>query len=179
MASASELADRMRAGDLSAREAVGAAVARMEARNPAMNAVVDDLSGPAMAEAARLDEVFSASGPVGPLHGVPITIKENIDMTGCATPNGVAGFKDIIGPADSPFAANLKNAGAVVIGRTNTPEFSFRGTTDNPLHGRTFSPWNDWASAGGSSGGAGGSGAATRGAPAISCHFNDGPHSRA
>ena len=168
--SACDLADRIGAGEISARDAVGAAVARMAERNPAMNAVVDDLSDAAMEEAAHLDEVFAASGPVGPLHGVPITIKENIDMTGRPTPNGVAGYKDIIGPSDSPFAANLKRAGAVVIGRTNTPEFSFRGTTDNPLHGRTFNPWNDWASAGGSSGGA--SSAVMSGMGAIA-HGND------
>ncbi len=152
--SACEQAEKIAGGALSARDAVGASIARMHERNEAMNAVVDDLSEQAMAEAARLDEVFAASGPVGPLHGVPVTIKENIDQQGRATPNGVPAFKDLIAPADSPFVTNLKNAGAVVIGRTNTPEFSFRGTTDNPLHGRTFNPWNDWASAGGSSGGA-------------------------
>lgn len=168
--SACETADEIASGRLSAREAVGASVARMAARNGAMNAVVDDLSEQAMADAAALDEAFAKGGPVGPLHGVPITIKENIDMTGRPTPNGVAAFKDIIGPADSPFAANLKNAGAVVIGRTNTPEFSFRGTTDNPLHGRTFNPWNEWASAGGSSGGA--SSAVMSGMGAIA-HGND------
>jgi len=152
--SATEKAQRIASGEMSAREAVGASVARAADRNPAMNAIVDDLSEQALADAAALDETFAKSGPVGPLHGVPVTIKENIDMTGRATPNGVAAFKDLIAPADSPFVTNLKKAGAVVIGRTNTPEFSFRGTTDNPLHGRTFNPWNDWASAGGSSGGA-------------------------
>ena len=168
--SACEIAQATRSGQMSAREAVGASVARMAACNGAMNAVVDDLSEQAMADAAALDETFAASGPVGPLHGVPITIKENIDMKGRATPNGVAAFKGLIAPADSPFAANLKAAGAVVIGRTNTPEFSFRGTTDNPLHGRTFNPWNDWASAGGSSGGA--SSAVMSGMGAIG-HGND------
>lgn len=152
--SACELASTIARGDISAHESVGAAVARMQDRNGVMNAVVDDLSDSAMAEAAALDESFARSGPKGPLHGVPVTIKENIDQTGRATPNGVAGLSGIIAPGDSPFVTNLKNAGAVVIGRTNTPEFSFRGTTDNPLHGRTFNPWNDWASAGGSSGGA-------------------------
>lgn len=153
-ASACDIAARIASGDISARDAVSANLARMADRNPAMNAVVADLSDEAMKDAAALDEVFAKSGPVGPLHGVPVTIKENIDQTGHASPNGVPAFKDLIAPADSPFVTNLKNAGAVVIGRTNTPEFSFRGTTDNPLHGRTFNPWNDWASAGGSSGGA-------------------------
>ena len=153
-ASACDLVELTSKGEVSAREAVGASIARMAARNGAMNAVVDDLSDQAMDEAAALDEVYAKSGPVGPLHGVPVTIKENIDQKGRATPNGVPAFKDLIAAGDSPFVTNLKNAGAVVIGRTNTPEFSFRGTTDNPLHGRTFNPWNDWASAGGSSGGA-------------------------
>ncbi len=153
-ASACTLAEKVAKGEISARDAVGASVSRMQARNGPMNAVVDDLSEQAMKDAAALDERFAKSGPVGPLHGVPVTIKENIDQAGHATPNGVPAFKDLIAPADSPFVTNLKNAGAVVIGRTNTPEFSFRGTTDNPLHGRTFNPWNDWASAGGSSGGA-------------------------
>lgn len=168
--SACVLSAQIAAGDVSAREAVGASVARMHDRNGAMNAVVNDLSDSAMVEAARLDEVFAASGPVGPLHGVPVTIKENIDQAGHASPNGIPAFKDLIAPADSPFVTNLKAAGAVVIGRTNTPEFSFRGTTDNPLHGRTFNPWNDWASAGGSSGGA--SSAVMSGMGAIA-HGND------
>lgn len=168
--SACDLSAEIAAGRVSAREAVGASVERMAAKNGALNAVVDDLSDVAMTEAAALDETFAASGPVGPLHGVPVTIKENIDQAGRATPNGVAAFKDLIAPADSPFVANLKRAGAVVIGRTNTPEFSFRGTTDNPLHGRTFNPWNDWASAGGSSGGAGSAVMAGMGAIA---HGND------
>lgn len=153
-ASACDIAARIAAGDVSAREVAAANIARMQDRNGAMNAVVNDLSEQAMADAQALDETFAKSGPVGPLHGVPITIKENIDQTGLPTPNGVPAFKDLMGPADSPMVTNLKSAGAVIIGRTNTPEFSFRGTTDNPLHGRTFNPWNDWASAGGSSGGA-------------------------
>lgn len=153
-ASAQELASRISSGEISARDAVTSAVDRMHAVNPKLNAVVDDLSNQALTEAARLDDAYAKSGPIGPLHGVPITIKENIDQEGRATPNGVVAFKDVIAPGDSPFVKNLRNAGAIVIGRTNTPEFSFRGTTDNPLHGRTFSPWNDWASSGGSSGGA-------------------------
>ncbi|MFK7874216.1 MAG: amidase [Paracoccaceae bacterium] len=153
-ASACDTANMIAQGQVSARDVVAAHIARMQDKNPHLNAVVDDLSTSAMAEAAALDETFARSGPVGSLHGVPVTIKENIDQKGHATPNGVVGFKDLIAPADSPFVTNLKQAGAVVIGRTNTPEFSFRGTTDNPLHGRTFNPWNDWASAGGSSGGA-------------------------
>lgn len=169
-ASATEVAERVAKGEISATEAVRSAVERMHAVNPKLNAVVDDLSTQAMSEAARLDEVYARSGPVGPLHGVPITIKENVDQEGFATPNGVSAFKDIIAPADAPFVKNMRDAGAIVIGRTNTPEFSFRGTTDNPLHGRTFNPWNDWASSGGSSGG---SSSAVMGGMGALAHGND------
>ena len=168
--SACDVAEEVAAGKLGAREVAEANIARMRDRNPALNAVVADLGESALAEAAALDERFAASGPVGPLHGVPVTIKENIDQAGCAVPNGVEAFKDLMATADAPFVANLKRAGAVVIGRTNTPEFSFRGTTDNPMHGRTFNPWNDWASAGGSSGGA--SSAVMSGIGAVA-HGND------
>ncbi len=91
---------------------------------------------------------------VGPLHGVPVTIKENIDQEGCATVNGVAAFKDVIATADSPVVANWKKAGAIIIGRTNTPAFSFRLDTVNDYRGRTYSPWSRNATPGGSSGGA-------------------------
>lgn len=152
--SACDLAAAIAAKKITSSEAVGAAIERMAGTNPKLNAVVDDLGDEAQVDAKALDETMARSGPVGPLHGVPVTIKENIDQTGRATPNGVTGYKDVIAPADSPVVRNLKQAGAVVIGRTNTPEFSFRATTSNELHGRTFSPWNDWASSGGSSGGA-------------------------
>ncbi len=152
--SACELAKAIAKGDLSATDAVAASVERMRTVNGTLNAVVDDLSDAALETAAAHDKAFKHSGPLGPLHGVPVTIKENIDQKGHATPNGVAAFKDIVAPDDSPVVKNLTGAGAIVIGRTNTPEFSFRATTDNELHGRTMNPWNDWASAGGSSGGA-------------------------
>lgn len=152
--SACEQADLIAGKSVSATEVVTASVERMRAVNGHLNAVVDDLGDEAIETAKRHDAAMASSGPVGPLHGVPVTIKENIDQTGRATPNGVEAFAGIIAPGDAPVVSNLKMAGAIVIGRTNTPEFSFRATTDNALHGRTFNPWNDWASAGGSSGGA-------------------------
>lgn len=150
--SACETAEAIGSGEISCSDAVSAAVTRMRECNGQINAVVDDLGDAALAEAAALDADRSARR--GPLHGVPVTIKENVDQAGYATPNGVAAFKDVIATDDSPVVRNMKAAGAIVIGRTNTPEFSMRTTTDNELHGRTFNPWNDWASAGGSSGGA-------------------------
>ena len=85
---------------------------------------------------------------------MPVTIKENVDQEGCATTNGVVGFQHIIAKSDSPIVANWKRAGAVIIGRTNTPAFSFRLDTVNDLRGRTYSPWSKTHTPGGSSGGA-------------------------
>ena len=152
--SACEIAEAIGSGRTTALEVVSSTVERMRATNEKINAVVDDLGDAAIETAREHDRIFAASGAIGPLHGVPVTIKENVDQIGRATPNGVTAFKDIVAPADSPVVSNFKKAGAIIVGRTNTPEFSFRATTDNELHGRTLNPWNDWASAGGSSGGA-------------------------
>jgi amidase len=88
------------------------------------------------------------------LHGVPVTVKENIDQAGCATTNGVVAFRDLVAAEDSPVVANWTAAGAVVLGRTNTPGFSFRLDTENDLRGRTWNPWSETHTPGGSSGGA-------------------------
>ncbi len=151
--SASDLAEAIAEKKISASEAVGSAVERMQEMNPKINAVVEDLSEQALTEAAHHDEVLAKRDPLGSLHGVPVTIKVNVDQQGHATTNGVTAFRDVIAPDDAPVVKNLKAAGAIVIGRTNTPEFSFRGTTANEIHGRTYNPWNDEASPGGSSGG--------------------------
>ena len=150
--SASEIVEATHSGALKAIDVTEAALARMEAVNPDLNAVVDSCADTARAEAEALD---ASSGPKGPLHGVPVTIKINVDQKDYATSNGVVAFKDIIAPDDSPIVRSLRAAGAVIIGRTNTPEFSFRADTDNPLFGRTHNPWGQHISAGGSSGGAG------------------------
>ncbi|MEM9786542.1 MAG: amidase family protein [Pseudomonadota bacterium] len=150
--SAVDIAAATRNGSLTVTEVTEAALARMEAVNPDLNAVVESLGTEALKEAKALD---ASDGPKGPLHGVPVTIKINVDQKGHATSNGVAAFRDIIAPDDAPVVRHLKAAGAVVIGRTNTPEFSFRADTDNPLYGRTHNPWGRHVSAGGSSGGAG------------------------
>jgi amidase len=152
--SATELTTLTRRGDLSATEAVQASIDRMDAVNPALNAVVEDLRTEALERAQSLDAARRSGQPTGPLHGVPVTIKVNVDQKGHATTNGVIALKDVIAPEDAPVVSNLQKAGAIVIGRTNTPEFSFRADTDNPLHGRTFNPWGRHISPGGSSGGA-------------------------
>ncbi|MBO9420879.1 amidase family protein [Labrenzia sp. R4_2] len=152
--SASELVAAIINGQVTAEAATAATVDRMRTVNGHLNAVVDDMGDEALERARVLDAHMENSGPVGPLHGVPVTIKVNVDQKDKATTNGVKAFSKVIAPDDAPFVKNLTNAGAIVIGRTNTPEFSFRATTTNDLYGRTFSPWNDWASSGGSSGGA-------------------------
>ncbi|MCE8533953.1 amidase family protein [Ruegeria pomeroyi] len=152
---ATQIAEQTTSGALSAQQAVAAAIERMQTVNPGLNAVVDSCTEAAMARAAELDKARAAGTPCGPLHGVPVTIKVNVDQTGYATTNGVTALKDMIAPGDAPVVRNLLNAGAVVIGRTNTPEFSFRADTDNPLYGRTHNPWGRHISPGGSSGGAG------------------------
>ncbi|MBE1285013.1 MAG: amidase [Rhodobacteraceae bacterium] len=152
---AADISARTTSGDLTAEQTVSAAVERMNAVNPDLNAVVEDLSDEALTRACALDQVRAKGAPCGPLHGVPVTIKINVDQKGHATSNGVVALKDLIAPDDAPVVRNLQNAGAVVIGRTNTPEFSFRADTDNPLFGRTHNPWGRHISPGGSSGGAG------------------------
>ncbi|UAB87551.1 amidase family protein [Ruegeria sp. SCSIO 43209] len=152
---ATELAALTQAGELSAKEVISDALERMHQVNPSLNAVVDDLGTEALERASALDQARRNGASVGPLHGVPVTIKVNVDQKNHATTNGVVALKDVIAPDDAPVVSNLHNAGAIVIGRTNTPEFSFRADTDNPLHGRTHNPWGRHISPGGSSGGAG------------------------
>ncbi|NOC81790.1 amidase family protein [Ruegeria sp. HKCCD6428] len=153
--SATDLTTLTRRGDLSATEAVQASIERMDEVNPHLNAVVEDLREQALERAEALDNARAGGKPTGPLHGVPVTIKVNVDQKGHATTNGVVALKDVIAPDDAPVVSNLLKAGAVVVGRTNTPEFSFRADTDNPLYGRTHNPWGRHISPGGSSGGAG------------------------
>ena len=153
--SATDLAAQTRSGAVTAEAAVADSVARMRAVNPALNAVVTDLGEAALETARGLDKARAGGAEPGPLHGVPVTIKINVDQAGQASSNGVVALKDLIAPEDAPLVRALQDAGAVVIGRTNTPEFSFRADTDNPLFGRTHNPWGRHVSPGGSSGGAG------------------------
>lgn len=168
--SAVETAAAIRSGAISAVETVEAHLERMRAVNPHLNAVVVDLSEEALAAAHAADKQRAKGGELGLLHGVPITIKENVDYEGRPNFNGVPANKDLVAPSDSPVVRNLKKAGAIVIGLTNTPEFSFRGFTDNPLHGLTLNPWDPNITCGGSSGGAGSAVAAGIGTIA---HGND------
>src|SRR3954454_488707 len=165
--SAVETAAALRSGALSSVEVTEAHIARMQEINPKLNAVVVDLSQEALKAARAADK---ARNKTGLLHGVPITIKENVDYQGRPNPNGVPAQMSIIAPSDAPVVRNLKKAGVIVLGLTNTPEFSFRGFTDNPLHGLTLNPWDPEITCGGSSGGAGSAVAAGIGTIA---HGND------
>jgi len=151
---ATRMADAIARREVSSREVVSACLERMAAVNPRLNAVTVDLGREALAVADRADAAVARGDALGPLHGVPVTIKENVDQAGCATTNGVVAFRDVIAQEDSPVVRNVKAAGAVIIGRTNTPAFSFRLDTENDLRGRTFSPWSADHTPGGSSGGA-------------------------
>ncbi len=167
---ATEIVKATHSGQLSATEVVQSTVDRMHRVNDGLNAIVEPLADSALQRASELDKAHAAGAAPGPLHGVPVTIKINVDQQGHASSNGIPALKDLIAPDDAPIVRNLLNAGAVIIGRTNTPEFSFRADTDNPLFGRTNNPWGDHVSAGGSSGGAGSAVMAGMGALA---HGND------
>lgn len=148
-----DLAAAIRTRKLSSREATAAVLRRLDAVNPALNAVTVVLADQALAAADRADEAVRRGETTGLLHGVPVLIKENVDQLDCATANGVVAFKDLIARSDSPQVANWKRAGAVIVGRTNTPAFSLRWDTDNELRGRTLNPWARERTPGGSSGG--------------------------
>jgi amidase len=159
-----ETAAGIRAGRFSCFEVMQSVVERIQQLNPRLNAIVTDLSDRALNAAREADRRGPGPEAQEPLFGVPITIKVNIDVEGQATTNGVAANANLIAPADAPVVRNLRRAGAIIVGRTNTPEFSLRLTTSNPLHGRTVNPWHADASPGGSSGGAGAAAAAGFGA---------------
>jgi Asp-tRNA(Asn)/Glu-tRNA(Gln) amidotransferase A subunit family amidase len=121
-----ELAAAIRTRKVSSRETTQSVLGRLDAVNPAINAVTVVLADQALAAADAADAAVKRDEALGPLHGVPVTIKENVDQAGQATTNGVVAFKDLMAKADSPPVANWKRAGAVIIGRTNTPAFSLR-----------------------------------------------------
>lgn len=147
--SATELAELIRSRKASSREVIDAHLDRIEAVNKSVNAVTVTLAEEAIEAADRADLVSATS----PLHGVPFTIKENIDCLGSATTSGVLAMAEAMPSADAPIVARMKSAGAIPLARTNLPEFAMRISTDNPLRGRTVNPWNPARTCGGSSGG--------------------------
>ncbi len=152
--SATALAATIRARKASALEATQSALARLAAVNPRINAVVQEMPDQALAAARAVDASLAAGQNPGPLAGVPITIKVNTDQAGYVTTNGLRIQAELRAEHDNPVVANLKKAGAIIIGRTNTPAFSLRWFTRNGIHGATTNPRDRARTPGGSSGGA-------------------------
>ena len=152
--SASDLTALIRQRKLSATEAAQAALVRLDSVNPKLNAVVDYRPDEVLQRAGEIDAQIARGDDPGPLAGVPVTVKVNIDQIGFATTNGLTLQQDQIAQTNSPVVDSLLAAGAVIVGRTNTPAFSYRWFTSNQLHGRTMNPRNAALTPGGSSGGA-------------------------
>jgi len=149
-----ELARLIRAGDVSATEVVESCLARIDEVNPAINAVVR-LAHDALERARAADEAFVHGEPIGPLHGVPFTIKDSLDTAGLVTTAGTVGWRDRVPERDATVVARLRAAGAILLGKTNTPEFTWSDETDNDVYGRTNNPYDVSRTPGGSSGGPG------------------------
>ena len=151
--SASAQARALRSRELSSREMVDACLARIEVVNPAINAVVQLVAGRAQAEADELDSMAAKGHFRGPLHGVPVTLKDSLDTAGIVSTGGTLGRRDFVPQQDAPVVARLRAAGAVLLGKTNTPELTLSGETNNLIYGRTNNPYDLGCSPGGSSGG--------------------------
>jgi amidase len=148
-----ELAAIIRSGEASSREVVQAHLDRIGAVNPALNAIVRLLPEQALAAADLADQALANGGELGPLHGVPCTVKENIDVAGTPTTQAIPALAEAVASVDAPQVERLRAAGAIPIGRTNLPDFGLRVHTDSALHGLTRNPWNAQRTSGGSSGG--------------------------
>ena len=151
---ATETARRVHAKEVSAREVTLSALARLDAVNPRLNAVVQFLPEEALAAADAVDARIARGEDPGMLAGVPVTIKVNTDQVGFATTNGLKIQANAVATEDNPLVSNFRRAGAVIIGRTNTPAFSLRWFTNNDIHGHSYNPRDKGLTPGGSSGGA-------------------------
>ncbi|MYB21797.1 MAG: amidase [Chloroflexi bacterium] len=152
--SLTEIARAIREREVSASEMLEAHLARIDEVNPTLNAVVALCSERARSEATTADAAIARGDALGPLHGVPITLKDSHDTEGLVTTGGTLGRKEFVPEADSTVAARLRAAGAILMGKTNTPELTLSGETDNLVYGQTRNPFNPERTPGGSSGGA-------------------------
>jgi amidase len=150
-----ELAGRIAGAEVTSREVVEAHLRRIEQVNPHVNAIVRILADEALAAADLADQAVRAGEPLGTFHGVPVTVKENIDVTGTPTTQGVPALRDAIAGVDAPVVTRMRAAGAIPFARTNLPDLGLRVHTDSSLHGLTRNPWDPSVTAGGSSGGEG------------------------
>ncbi|WP_433286304.1 amidase [Pseudonocardia sp. CA-142604] len=147
-----EVRRALAAGELSAVEVTEAALERGE-RFAGYNLFITALPEQAREAAAAADRAWETDGPCGPLHGVPITVKDNIDVAGLPTTAGSPVFADRVATTDAPVVTQLRQAGAIVLGKTNLHELALGGTTMNPFHGTVPNAWQPEHIAGGSSGG--------------------------
>lgn len=156
--SASALAAMIRNGEVTALEAVQACYARIDQVNPKINAVVALCRERALAEARQADAMLAEGKSLGPLHGVPFTVKDSFDTAGVVSTGGTMGRKNFVPGKDATVVARSRAAGAILLGKSNTPEFTLGGNargTFNLIHGQTYNPYNTAYSPSGSSGGAG------------------------
>lgn len=152
--SAIDLASQIARRTVSPVEAVEAALSRLEATQPTLNAFVA-IDADGARRAARAAEAAVMRGDrIGPLHGVPISVKDTIDVGGLPARYGSLTMKDNVARADAPSVERLRQAGAIIVGKTATPEYGWTGTTKSLVHGTTRNPWNTALTPGGSSGGA-------------------------
>lgn len=150
--SATALADAIRRKAITSGEVTRACLERIDATKGALNAVVQRAPD-ALAAADSADEALARGQPIGPLHGVPCTIKDNIDVAGLPTSIGTVGRANFVPPHDSTLVARLRAAGAIVLGKTNMPDLGLAAETDNLVYGRTNNPYDLARTPGGSSGG--------------------------
>lgn len=151
--SALDLADLIAKRDVSCVEVVEAHLRRIDQVNPRINAIVRILADDARSAAASADQVVATGAALGPLHGVPFTVKECIDMAGLPTTWGAKALAGAVVPMDAPVVERMRAAGAIAIGRTNLPDMAMRWHTQGSLHGATINPWSAAHTPGGSSGG--------------------------
>lgn len=151
---ATELAARVRRKDVSAREVLSAHIAQIERVNPRLNAIVTTAFDRAMADATKADEALARGAALGPLHGLPIAHKDLVDTAGIRTTRGSPFYRDFVPDTDAFIVQRMRAAGAVTLGKTNTPEFGAGSHTFNPVFGATRNPYDPSRSCGGSSGGA-------------------------
>jgi Asp-tRNA(Asn)/Glu-tRNA(Gln) amidotransferase A subunit family amidase len=180
--SALEMAAQVRAQNISVVELIDAHLEKIDRLNPRLNAYIHVDPERVRREARASDAIVSKKGPLGPLHGVPISIKSSIEVAGMRSEAGTRQRKDFIATEDAPLVARLKAAGAIILGVTNTPEMLMAWETDNLLYGRTNSPWDLERTPGGSSGGeaaaiasgmsAGGVGSDGGGSIRVPAHFS-------
>ncbi len=152
--SASHLAQLLRSGQVSSREVLSAHLALIEAENPGLNAIVTLTAERAMDQAAAADSAFARRDPLGPLHGLPVAHKDLIDVAGVRTTYGSLLYRDHVPTRDHLVVSRMRTAGAVMVGKTNTPELGCGSQTHNRVFGATANPWDPSRTCGGSSGGA-------------------------